>query len=71
MTISTVALVITSVFTGGGGGGGSASPPKDEKTLKKWLRKPADVLKKPAGKVIEAWPAILESVVDAILSLFK
>ena len=65
MTISTIALAITGVF---GGEGGPASPPKDEGALKKWLRKLADAFKTLAGKAVEVLPAIVESVVGAILS---
>ena len=62
MTISTIVLAITGVFPGGGGTGGS--PPKGER----WLDRLADALKRLARKAVEALPAILESVVDAILS---
>ena len=64
MTISTIVLAITGVF-GGGGGGTGGSPPKDEGILKNGL---ADALKRLAGKAVEALPAIVESVVGAILS---
>ena len=67
MTISTIVLAITGVF-GGGGGGGSASPPKDEGALKKWLSRQADALKRLVGKAVEVLPAIVKSVVGAILS---
>ena len=66
MIISTIVLAITGVFGGGGGGG---SPPKDEGALKKWLDRLANALKRLAGKAVEALPAIVESVVGAILSL--
>ena len=66
MTISTIVLAITGIFGGGRGTGGS--PPKDEGALKKWLDRLADPLKRLAGKAIEALPAIVESVVGAILS---
>ena len=68
MTISTVALAITAVF--GGGGGAVGSLPKDEETLKKWLERLVDALKRLAGKAVEALPAILGSIVGAILSFF-
>ena len=54
-------------FGGGKGTGGSSA--KDEGTLKKWLDRLADILKRLAGKTSEALPAIVGSVVGAILSL--
>lgn len=64
-----IALAVAVIFGGGGGPAVSGStPPKDEENLKKWLNKLADTLKRPAGKAIEALPAIVGSVVDAILS---
>ena len=69
MTISTVVLVITGVF-GGGGRGTGGSPPKDEGVLKKWLDRLADALKRLAGKAVESLPAIVGSVVGAILVVF-
>ena len=65
MPITTIVLTITSVFAGGGD---SASTPKDEGTLKKWLNKLADALKRLVGKGVEALPAIVLSVLGAILS---
>ena len=67
MTISTIVIAITGIFGGVGGGRGSASPPKDEETWKKWLSRLADALKSLAGKAAEAFPAILGSVIGAIL----
>ena len=61
MTISTIVFAITGVFGGGGGTGGSS--PKDKGTLKKWLDRLPDALKRLAGKVVEALPAIVGSVV--------
>ena len=49
MTISTIVLAITGVLGGGGG-----SPAKGWGTLKKWLDKLADTLKRLAGKAVEA-----------------
>ena len=66
MTISTIVLSITGVFTGGRGTGGSI--PRDEEVLKKWLDRLADALKRLVGKAIEALPAIVRSAVGAILS---
>ena len=64
-----IALAVAVIFRGGGGPAVSGStPPKDEENLKKWLNKLADTLKRPAGKAIEALPAIVGNVVDAILS---
>ena len=57
MTISTTVLVIASVF--GGGRGTGDSPPKGRGTLKKWLDRLADALKRLAGKAVEALPAIV------------
>ena len=66
MTISTIALAITGVFERGRGMEGS--PPKDKETLKKWLDRLANALKRLAGKAVETLPAIIGSVVGAILS---
>ena len=66
MTISTFALTITGACGGGEGG----SPPKDEGVLNKWLNRLADALKRLAGKAVEALPAIVGSVVGAILVVF-
>ena len=62
VTISTIVLAITGVL--GGGRGTECSPSKDEG----WLDRLADALKRPAGKAVEALPAIVGSVVGAILS---
>ena len=52
-----------------GGCGGTGGPPlKDKGTLKKWLDRLADALKRLSGKVVKALPAIVGSVVGAILS---
>ena len=64
MTISTTVLAITGVFGGGGGAGGLAS--KEKRTLKKWLDRLADALKRLAGKAAEALPAIVGSVIGAM-----
>ena len=62
MTILTVVLAITGAF--GGGRGARGSPPRD----KGWLGRLVDALKRLTGKAVEALPAIVESVVDTILS---
>ena len=49
-------------------GGGGGPPLKDEEVLKKWLDRLANALKRLAGKAVEAWPAIVGSVVGVILS---
>ena len=68
MTISTIVLAITGEF--GGGDGGAKGPTSIEKgTLKKWLDRLADALKRLVGKAAEALPAIVGSVVGANLSL--
>ena len=66
--MSTIVLAITGAFGGvrRGGGGGGGSPTRDEGVLNKWLNWLADVLKRLAGKAVEALPAIVGSVVDAI-----
>ena len=66
MTISMTVLAITCIF--GRGRGTEGSPSKDKGTLKKWLDRLADALKKIAGKTVEALPAIVRGVVSAILS---
>ena len=63
MTIATIVLAIT-----GGSRGTGGLPPKEKGTLKKWLDRLADALKRLAGKAAEALPAIAGSVVGAILS---
>ena len=71
MTSSTIVLAITGALIGGGGwlAGGRASPSKDkEGSLKKWLDRLVDALRRLAGKAVEALPAIVESVVGAVLS---
>ena len=65
--IATIVLSIIGDFGGGGGTGGS--PPKDKCTLKKWLDRLADAIKRLARKGAEALPAIIGSVVGTILSL--
>ena len=67
MTISTIVLAITGVF-GRDSGGAGGTPSKDKGTLKKWLDRLADALKRLARKAAETLPAIVRSVVDAILS---
>ena len=66
MTTATIVLAITGVFGGTGGTGGS--PSKGKGTLKKWLDRLADALKRLAGKAAKALPAIVGSIVGAILS---
>ena len=66
MTISTIVLAITGVFGGSRGTGGSAT--RGRGTLKKWLDRLADALKRLAGKAVEALRAIVGSVDGAILS---
>ena len=68
MTISSIALAITGVFGGGGGGAGGRPSKEDKGTLKKWLDRLANALKRLAGKAVEASSAIVGSVVGAILS---
>ena len=65
MTIATIALTITGVFEEGEG-----SPIKDKGTFKKWLDRLANELKRLAEKATKALPAIIGSVVGAILSFF-
>ena len=68
MTVLTIVIAITGVFGGGGGIGGSDSPSKDKGVLKKWLDMLADALQRLAGKAVEELPAVVGSVVSAILS---
>ena len=67
MTILTIILAITGLF-GGGSGGPGGPPSKDKGTLKKWLDRVADAIKRLAGKAAEALPVIVGSVIIAILS---
>ena len=67
VTIATIVLVITGVF-GGGSGGTGGTPSKYKGTLKKWLDRLVEALKRLAGKAAGALPAIIGSVVGAILS---
>ena len=64
--IATIVLSIMGGFGGGGGTGGSL--PKDQVTLEKRLDRLADAAKRLAAKAVEALPAIMGSVVAAILS---
>ena len=70
MTILTIVLGITVAF-GGGSRGPGGPPSKDKGTLKKWLDRLADALKRLAGKAAEALPAIVGSAVGAILSFLE
>ena len=65
MTILTIILSITGVF-GGGGSVKGGSPSKGWGTLKKWLNRLAEALKRLAGKAVEALPAVVGSVVGAL-----
>ena len=65
--ISTIVSAITGAF-GGGGGVTGGSPPKDKGTLKKWLDRLGDALKRLAGKAVEALPDIIGCIVSAALS---
>ena len=70
MTISMILLTITGVF-GGIGVGKAGSTPKDEGVLKgllDWLAKP---LKRIAEKAVKTLPAIVGSVVGAMLSFYE
>ena len=67
MTISTIVLVIIGAF-GGGSRGAGGPPSKDKGTLKKWLNRLADTLKRLAGKAAKLLPAIVGNAVGAILS---
>ena len=66
VTIATTVLAITGVFEGTRGTGGS--PPKGRGTLKKWLDRLANALKRLAGKAAEALPGIIGSLVGTALS---
>ena len=69
MTVSTIVLAITGVS---GGSRGTGDPPsKDGETLKKWLDRLADALKRLAEKAIEELPAMIGSIAGAILSFFE
>ena len=62
-------IILSAIGDFGGSGGTGGSPSKDKGTLKKWLDRLADALKRLAGKAAEALRAIIGSVVGAILSL--
>ena len=70
MTISTIVLTIKGVFREGYRGT-RVSPPKDNEILKKWLDRLANALKRLAGKAVQVLPAIVGSVVGAILSFLE
>ena len=69
MTIATIILAITDGGVRSRGTGGTQS--KDNGTLKKWLDRPADALKRLAGKADKALTAIVGSIVAAILSFLE
>ena len=50
---------------------GGGLPSKDEGVLNKWLNRLSDALKRLARKAVEAFPAIVGSVVGAILSFLS
>ena len=52
----------------GCGGVAGGSPSKDNGTLKKWLDRLADALKRLTEKAVKALPAVALSVVGVILS---
>lgn len=68
LCISTIALTITDVL---GGSPAASGSPKDKGTLKKWLQKLPDTLKRLAGKTVEILPAIVGNAVGAILSILS
>ena len=65
MTIATIVLFITG---GGSSGGAGGSPPPKDESLKPWLDRVANALKRLAGKATETLPAIIGSVVGATLN---
>ena len=67
MTNSAIVLAITGVF-GGDSGGAGTPPSKDKGTLKKWLDRLTDALKRLARKAAKVLPAIAGSAVGAILN---
>ena len=67
MTIATIVLAIEGVF-GGGSREAGGPPSKDKGTLKKWLDRLADALKRLAGKAAEALPGIIGSFAGVSLS---
>ena len=64
MDCSTIVFAIRGTF----GAGTTTSPPNDEEVLKKWLNKLVRALKKLAGKSFESLPAIVRSIVGAVLT---
>ena len=68
MTITTIALAIIGAIGGTGGTGGT--PSEDKGTLKKWLDRLVDALKRLAGKAAEVLPHI-EIAVGAILNFLE
>ena len=69
MTITTIALAIIGAIGGTGGTGGT--PSEDKGTLKKWLDRLVDALKRLAGKAAEVLPHIIEIAVGAILNFLE
>lgn len=68
LCISTISLTITDVL---GGSPAASGSPKDKGTLKKWLQKLPDTLRRLAGKTVEILPAIVGNAVGAILSILS
>ena len=68
ITITAISLTITDVL---GGSPAASGSPKDKGTLKKWLQKLPDTLKRLAGKTVEILPAIVGNAVGAILSILS
>ena len=67
--LTSIATVLLSAIGDFGERGGTQGPPsKDEGALNKWLNRLADALKRLVEKADEALPAIVGSVVDAVLS---
>lgn len=68
ISISAIVLAITSIFRGGVGG--SVFLTKDKEAFKKSLNRLVDTLKRLAGKVPEAFSAVVGSVVRAVILRF-
>ena len=67
LSMTILSLALKGVF-GGSSVVSWSFPPKDERTLKKWLNRLADAIKRLAGQTDEECPATVRNVFGVILS---